>query len=196
MNFHRRRITTFSEQELRPHGTLPEDNYCSQITANVRKLILKLIIHSRFDREDPGNAKGGKWIVRLPKGLASRYWEEIILALIGGQFPGVSSTEICGAVLSLRYSEDILAVWNHTAAEKEPVEKIRDAMRKILQLPAHANMEYKPHQASIQDKSSFRNTNVWKPKSAESRSNRSGSWGERDSRPKRNNNRESERAWR
>jgi translation initiation factor 4E len=31
------------------------------------------------------NAKGGKWIIRLPKGLASRYWEEIILALIGGQ---------------------------------------------------------------------------------------------------------------
>lgn len=32
------------------------------------------------------NAKGGKWIIRLPKGLASRYWEEIILALIGGQY--------------------------------------------------------------------------------------------------------------
>ena len=35
--------------------------------------------------EDSSNAKGGKWIVRLPKGLASRYWEEVILALIGGQ---------------------------------------------------------------------------------------------------------------
>src|SRR6056300_1703439 len=36
--------------------------------------------------EDSSNAKGGKWIVRLPKGLASRYWEEVIMALIGGQF--------------------------------------------------------------------------------------------------------------
>jgi translation initiation factor 4E len=52
--------------------------------------------------EDAGNAKGGKWIVRLPKGLASRYWEEIILALIGGQFTGVPDGEICGAVLSVR----------------------------------------------------------------------------------------------
>ena len=26
--------------------------------------------------EDPSNAKGGKWIVRLRKGLSSRYWEE------------------------------------------------------------------------------------------------------------------------
>lgn len=33
----------------------------------------------------PGNAKGGKWIIRLPKGLSSRYWEEIVLALLGGQ---------------------------------------------------------------------------------------------------------------
>jgi hypothetical protein len=52
--------------------------------------------------EDSSNAKGGKWIVRLPKGLASRYWEEIILALIGGQFTGVPDGEICGAVLSVR----------------------------------------------------------------------------------------------
>jgi hypothetical protein len=52
--------------------------------------------------EDPSNAKGGKWIVRLPKGLASRYWEEIILALIGAQFTGVPDGEICGAVLSVR----------------------------------------------------------------------------------------------
>ena len=48
--------------------------------------------------EDSNNAKGGKWIVRLRKGLASRYWEESILALIGGQFPGVQDGEICGVV--------------------------------------------------------------------------------------------------
>jgi hypothetical protein len=55
--------------------------------------------------EDIANAKGGKWIVRLPKGLASRYWEETMLALIGGQFTGVPDGEICGAVLSIRYNE-------------------------------------------------------------------------------------------
>lgn len=52
--------------------------------------------------EDSSNAAGGKWIVRLPKGLASRYWEEIILALVGEQFTGVPDGEICGAVLSIR----------------------------------------------------------------------------------------------
>jgi Eukaryotic initiation factor 4E len=135
----------------------------------------------------PSNAKGGKWIIRMPKGLASRYWEEIVLALIGGQFAGVPDGEICGVVLSVRYSEDILGVWNRTATDREMIDKIRDAIKKVLQLPAHANMEYKPHQASLQDRSSFRNTQVWKPKERSIQQNetsgpsrRSGSWSERD----------------
>ena len=119
--------------------------------------------------EDPSNAAGGKWIVRLPKGLSSRYWEEIVLALIGGQF-GLPDGEVCGAVLSVRYSEDILGVWNKTANDREIIERLRDAIRRCLQLPAQANLEYKPHQNSLQDRSSFRNTQVWKPKSLEGRS--------------------------
>jgi len=133
--------------------------------------------------EDPGNARGGKWIVRLPKGLASRYWEEIILALIGGQFAGVPDGEICGAVVSIRFSEDILGVWNRTATDRDMTERIRDAIKKILQLPPYAPMEYKPHQNSIADKSSFRNTQVWKSTSRREsgrETRRSGSWGERE----------------
>jgi len=124
--------------------------------------------------EDPCNARGGKWIVRLPKGLASRYWEEIILALVGGQFTGVPDGEICGAVLSVRYSEDILGVWNRTSSSRnnDMIDRIRDGIKRILQLPPHANMEYKPHQNSIADRSSFRNTTVWKPKSSSSSSTR------------------------
>lgn len=139
----------------------------------------------------PSNAKGGKWIIRMPKGLASRYWEEIILALIGGQFAGVPDGEICGAVLSVRYVEDILGVWNRNAADREIIDKIRDAIKKVLQLPPNANMEYKPHQTSLQDRSSFRNTQVWKPtkdrtastmpdSTGGTSSRRSGLWTERD----------------
>mmetsp|Transcript_25569 Transcript_25569/g.31489 ORF Transcript_25569/g.31489 Transcript_25569/m.31489 type:complete len:265 (+) Transcript_25569:152-946(+) len=145
--------------------------------------------------EDPSNAKGGKWIVRLRKGLASRYWEEIVLALIGCQFTGLPHSEVCGAVVSIRYSEDIVSVWNKTATDREVTERLRDCIKKILQLPNFVHMEYKPHETSLQDKSSFRNTQVWKPKStADSSSNdrgtrrnsnstgmpRSGSWGSRD----------------
>jgi len=154
--------------------------------------------------EDASNAKGGKWIVRLKKGLASRYWEEVILALIGGQFTGIPDGEVCGAVISIRFSEDIVSIWNRTAIDRDVTDRLRDAIKRILQLPSHVHMEYKPHQASLQDKSSFRNTQVWKPKSLESRESvrgadgphrRSGSWGEREERPK-PKSRDVERAWR
>lgn len=112
--------------------------------------------------EDPCNAKGGKWIVRLKKGLASRYWEEIILALIGCQFTGMNPEEICGAVVSIRHSEDIISVWNKTSSDLEITQRLRDHIKRILQLPAFVHMEYKPHETSLHDKSSFRNTQVWK----------------------------------
>ena len=89
--------------------------------------------------EDESNVNGGKWIVRLKKGVAARYWEDLVrshpaprrtissaqtlttvparpqlLALLGGQFK--VGDEICGAVLSVRYQEDILSVWSAAAA--------------------------------------------------------------------------------
>lgn len=33
--------------------------------------------------EDTANCKGGKWILRLKKGLSSRIWENLLLAMIG-----------------------------------------------------------------------------------------------------------------
>jgi translation initiation factor 4E len=150
--------------------------------------------------EDSANAKGGKWIVRLPKGLASRYWEEVVLALIGGQFSGVPDGEITGLVISVRYSEDILGVWNRTSNDREITERIREAIKKVLQLPNSATLEYKPHQSAMADRSSFRPTSSWKTKGAEGRpsgsdhqTRRKGSWGERDDKPK---NRDTERSWR
>lgn len=155
--------------------------------------------------EDPKNAKGGKWIIRLPKGLASRYWEEVVLAMIGGQFPGIPDGEICGLVISIRYSEDILGIWNRSAGDRDMVDRLRDAVKKVLQLPpsAYASMEYKPHQNAIADRSSFRNTNSnWKNSRQSSDAsttpntrNRSGSWVEREQ-SKPSSRRDSDRAWR
>jgi translation initiation factor 4E len=63
--------------------------------------------------EDEENKKGGKWIVRLKKGVADRYWEDLLLALIGDQFFDAGE-EVCGAVLSVRNGEDILSIWTRT----------------------------------------------------------------------------------
>lgn len=60
--------------------------------------------------EDEENKKGGKWIIRLKKGVADRYWEDLLLAIAGDQF-AEAGEEVCGAVLSVRSGEDVLSVW-------------------------------------------------------------------------------------
>lgn len=67
--------------------------------------------------EDEENKKGGKWIVRLKKGVADRYWEDLVFAIIGDQF-GEASEEVCGAVLSMRSGEDILSIWTRNDGGK------------------------------------------------------------------------------
>lgn len=60
--------------------------------------------------EDEENKRGGKWIVRLKKGVADRYWEDLLLVIVGDQF-AEAGEEVCGAVLSVRSGEDVLSVW-------------------------------------------------------------------------------------
>jgi translation initiation factor 4E len=72
--------------------------------------------------EDEENKNGGKWVVRLRKGVADRYWEDLLLAMIGDQF-GEASEEVCGVVLSVRNGEDILSIW--ARANGQRVLKIR-----------------------------------------------------------------------
>ena len=48
-----------------------------------------LLFHSGIRRpvwEDPLNLQGGKWIIRLKKGVSERLWEELVMAVVGDQF--------------------------------------------------------------------------------------------------------------
>ncbi|KAK7090256.1 eukaryotic translation initiation factor 4E type 2-like isoform X2 [Littorina saxatilis] len=106
--------------------------------------------------EDDANKMGGKWIIRLKKGLASRCWENLILAMLGEQF--MVGEEICGAVVSVRFQDDILALWNRTASDQATTTRIRDTLKRVLHLPANTVMEYKTHTDSLKDNTSFWNT--------------------------------------
>ncbi|XP_058045436.1 eukaryotic translation initiation factor 4E type 2 isoform X3 [Ahaetulla prasina] len=97
--------------------------------------------------EDDANKNGGKWIIRLRKGLASRCWENLILAMLGEQF--MVGEEICGAVVSVRFQEDIISIWNKTASDQATTARIRDTLRRVLNLPPNTIMEYKTHTDSI-----------------------------------------------
>ena len=114
-----------------------------------------LLFHSGVRRpvwEDPLNLSGGKWIIRLKKGVSDRIWEDLILGIIGDQFDECTPDreheegndandswseggenaeewpEICGATLSVRQSEDILSVWNRVDRDMKLREKIRSVM--------------------------------------------------------------------
>jgi len=109
--------------------------------------------------EDEANRYGGKWIVRLRKGLSPRCWENLLMAMLGEQF--MVGEEICGAVVSVRFNEDILSIWNRTASDTAITNRIRDTFRRVLNLPQGTVIEYKAHNDSIRDHSSFRNTDVF-----------------------------------
>ncbi|KAI1793507.1 eukaryotic translation initiation factor 4E class II [Ganoderma leucocontextum] len=141
-----------------------------------------LLFHSGVRRpvwEDPLNLSGGKWIIRLRKGVADRLWEDLILAVIGDQFHGVVVSgeadgpqangssegvppgewpEICGCTISVRQNEDIISLWNRHDTSPKSKEKIRETIRRVLNLSPMTIMEYKSNNDSMQDKSSFRVT--------------------------------------
>jgi len=102
--------------------------------------------------EDDVNKRGGKWVVRMKKGVADRYWEDLLLALIGDQF-GDAGEEVCGAVLSVRNGEDILSIWTRTDGGR--VLKIRETMKHVLNFPQNTRIEFKTHDSSIQQRTAI-----------------------------------------
>jgi translation initiation factor 4E len=97
-----------------------------------------LLFHSGVRRavwEDPLNINGGKWILRLRKGIADRLWEDLVCAVIGDQFDECRDEvdghadgewpEICGCTISVRQSEDVISLWNRVDGEIRVREKIR-----------------------------------------------------------------------
>ena len=69
------------------------------------------------------------------------------MAMLGEQF--MVGEEICGAVVSVRFNEDILSVWNRTANDTAITNRIRDTFRRVLNLPQGTVIEYKAHNDSI-----------------------------------------------
>lgn len=100
--------------------------------------------------EDPANRRGGKFHVKIRKGvLGSRYWESILLSVIGEQF-GEYSGEICGVVISIRHGEDVLSLWTKTCDNQDTLNKIRDLFKRSLKLPSFVSIEFKRHDAHHQ----------------------------------------------
>lgn len=64
--------------------------------------------------EDEHNTGGGRWVLRLRKGVADRIWEEVVWALVGERIStddDKNGSKVNGVVLSVRKDEDILSLW-------------------------------------------------------------------------------------
>lgn len=96
--------------------------------------------------EDDENRKGGKWTMRLKKGVADRYWEDLLLAMIGDQF-AEASEEVCGAVVSVRSGEDVFSIWTKNDGGRNI--KIRETIKRVLCLPPDTNLLWRSHDESI-----------------------------------------------
>lgn len=98
--------------------------------------------------EDEVNKSGGRWTVRIHKSLTSRAFEDLALAVIGEQF---ETDDLCGIACSVRFQDDVLAIWMRNANDKETLQNVVTIARRVLQLPTSRlarDWEFKPHHSS------------------------------------------------
>lgn len=102
--------------------------------------------------EDEENKRGGKWIMRLKKGVANYYWQELLMALVGDWF-AEAREEVCGFVLSVRSGEDVLSIWTKNNGGRNV--KIRETVKRVLKLPENTNIQWRSHDDSIAQRSAI-----------------------------------------
>jgi len=99
--------------------------------------------------EDPGNRKGGRWLVNFDKRQRhnlDNYWLEVLLCLIGEAFED-DGDEICGAVVDCRMKQDKISIWTADCTHKDAIWKIGQKIKERLSLYNGA-MTYESHEAT------------------------------------------------
>eukprot|EP00188_Purpureofilum_apyrenoidigerum_P003007 Plantae.Rhodophyta-Purpureofilum_apyrenoidigerum.ctg30525.p1 GENE.Plantae.Rhodophyta-Purpureofilum_apyrenoidigerum.ctg30525~~Plantae.Rhodophyta-Purpureofilum_apyrenoidigerum.ctg30525.p1 ORF type:complete len:211 (-),score=30.98 Plantae.Rhodophyta-Purpureofilum_apyrenoidigerum.ctg30525:78-710(-) len=99
--------------------------------------------------EDPANKSGGRWTIRLKKGICNQAFEDLAMAFIGEQLD--ESDIVCGIALSIRFQEDVLSLWTRTSDDTVALENIRtmarEAMQEYISVNTAKEWEYKQHVA-------------------------------------------------
>mmetsp|Transcript_28807 Transcript_28807/g.75915 ORF Transcript_28807/g.75915 Transcript_28807/m.75915 type:complete len:582 (-) Transcript_28807:69-1814(-) len=101
---------------------------------------------------------GGCWIIRIKRKVSvsyvNRMWEHLLMACIGESF---EMPDVVGCVLSTRYKDDVLSIWNISNRNSEARFRIGEMLKQVLDLDMNALIQYKDHMQSLQDYSTFRN---------------------------------------
>lgn len=111
---------------LTPPSLLPSSSSSTPLISDLN--IFKSDIAPAW--EDPSNVGGGRWVLRLRKGVADRVWDELVYALVGARLEPDGGSGVNGVVLSVRKDEDILSVWCKPAPRVE-----RELVRSVPPCP-------------------------------------------------------------
>ncbi|GLH14118.1 Eukaryotic translation initiation factor 4E1 [Gryllus bimaculatus] len=97
--------------------------------------------------EDKANRRGGRWVLKLPRGDRARtldtMWEETLIAMLDGMFS--NSGDICGAVLNVRGRFDKISLWVKDSSNKQSVLAIGWNLKECLCLAPDIELEFEAH---------------------------------------------------
>lgn len=109
--------------------------------------------------EDPANKAGGKFVLTIPKkdsrsGRCDEWWLYTVLALIGETID-LNGDQVCGAVVSIRKSQDRIALWLKSS-DQQVCSEIGARWKKALDMNKTI-MKYQLHDDAATSGSSFKN---------------------------------------
>jgi len=92
--------------------------------------------------EDPNCEDGGRWALRAPKELSTKYWESLLLALIGDQF--TTENEVLGVVINVRKDLDAIQVWHRHGRDTSAIDQLKTDIERVFETNADTpQLEYK-----------------------------------------------------
>lgn len=114
--------------------------------------------------EDPNNCKGGKFVLTLPKrdskaGKLDEWWLFTVLALIGETIDA-KGNETCGAVVSIRKSQDRIALWLK-GCDRKTCEEIGQRWKTALAVSNKTILKYQSHKDAAASGYSFKNQSLF-----------------------------------
>ena len=90
--------------------------------------------------EDPALTKGCRLQFKSEKHHTSKYWEDLLLAMIGEQF-GNNEKTVAGIVLNLKPSFDKVAIWLTDSSDEAEVALVKTQLTELLGVEA-SELEY------------------------------------------------------
>ena len=82
--------------------------------------------------EDPSFTEGCQYQIKSQKFQSSKYWEDLVLAMLGEQFE--AENFVVGMVLKLKPQFDKIDIWLRDSNKKQDVESVKADLLRILQI--------------------------------------------------------------